>query len=66
MRTIKIICSSSSCKHRNGNGYYGVCNHPTSKQIVPYNGITQFYVDKCDLMERERRAKGATDDRNDW
>ena len=58
MQKIRILCSSSSCNHRGGNGYYGVCHHPTSKQLIPYNGITRIYVEKCDLMEREQRAKG--------
>lgn len=57
MKRMRILCSSSKCVHRRGNGYYGICRHPTSNQIIPYAGITRIYAETCDLMERERAYK---------
>lgn len=58
MQKLRVLCSSASCAHRYGDGYYGVCQHPTSKQLVPYGGITRMYVGKCDLHERTKQTKG--------
>lgn len=58
MEKLRVICSSSACVHRKGDGYYGICQHPTSKQLVPYNGITRMYVDTCDLHKRVDQTKG--------
>ena len=58
MNMTKILCLASKCVHRSGEGYYGICEHPASKQIVPYGGITRFYTERCDLYERANRTKG--------
>lgn len=58
MEIMRTLCSSIACKHRSGGGYYGICEHPACKQIIPYGGVTRIYVDHCDLFERANRAKG--------
>ena len=58
MLRLRVLCSSRTCAHRCGDGRYGVCQHPTSKQLIPYGGITKMYVDECDLHERTKHMKG--------
>lgn len=61
MESMRTLCSSATCEHRSGNGYYGLCQHPACKQIIPYNGITRMYVDHCDLYERTKRKEHTND-----
>lgn len=63
MESMRTLCSSATCEHRSGGGYYGLCQHPACKQIIPYNGITRIYVEHCDLFERRDRVKEINNDR---
>lgn len=50
---VRILCTNASCEHNNNTGYYGLCNHPDVKKLVPYGGIDRYYVSGCEKGEKK-------------
>lgn len=56
MDSLTILCTDSCCVYNNGNGYYGVCQHPSVKDAGPYYGIDRIYRSSCNLKEYKERG----------
>ena len=53
----RTLCSAR-CKHNSGQGYYSLCQHPSTKVPRPYGGITRYYVGGCALQEEPEKIDG--------
>lgn len=53
MSNYTLLCSAN-CLHRTGEGYYGICEHPTeSGKLAGYGGVTRNYVSGCNFQEEK-------------
>lgn len=46
-----VLCADNLCKHNNGGGYYGICNHPVVTHPIYTGGVDRLLMNTCPLRE---------------
>lgn len=45
------LCADHLCKHNNGGGYYGICNHPVVTHPIYTGGVDRLLMNTCQFKE---------------
>lgn len=48
-----VLCADHLCRHNNGSGYYGICNHPVVTHPIYTGGVNRLMMNTCQLWETE-------------